>query len=82
MRKLLGGVLLAAGILIAGTGGLCSLAVLVTIITMARSPSDLLTGLSQIAWWGVIPMIIGTALFRSGRKMVRDPDRRNTDIHP
>ena len=87
MKGLLGGILLAAGILIAGASGLCSVAVLVTSVVETFSynePGMLLSMLLAVLIVGGIPFAIGTALFVTGRRMLRSAreDQRSAGPQP
>lgn len=64
MKNLLGGILLAIGILIAGASGICSLVVLVSSL---GDGSMILT----ILVIGGIPFLIGLGLFYAGRALIR-----------
>ena len=86
MRQLLGGLLLAAGILIAGASGLCS-AIYVVVglagVVLSRNFDDamvmLFYGTLLLLVVGGIPFAIGTGLIMTGRRLSRDdpggPDR-------
>ncbi|HET9628469.1 MAG TPA: hypothetical protein VFP14_03200 [Novosphingobium sp.] len=83
MNKLWGGILLAAGILIAGTSGLCSAEVLLSAITgmgngSAADPMDALVGILfmmvPVALFGGVPFLVGVLMIRQGLKMTREPD--------
>ncbi len=66
MRELFGGCLIAAGVLIAGLTGLCSIALLMNgIIT------DPLGALGGIALYAGIPFAIGIGLVMAGRNIIR-----------
>lgn len=67
MKRLLGGILLAAGILIAGASGLCSLFVLVG----AGGLSGSLSFLPLVLLIGGIPFALGVALIFGGRALIR-----------
>lgn len=64
MKTLLGGILLAVGILIAGASGICSLIFLVT----SRFEDGLIL---MILAFGGIPFLIGLGLFYAGRALIR-----------
>ena len=68
MKSLFGGILLAAGILIAGVSGLCSLVILGMGVT---EPSGLVGMLPTILLVGGIPFAVGLGLFFLGRSMLR-----------
>jgi len=66
MRQLLGGILLAVGILVAGGSGLCSLAVLFG--SGEFSGFDMWPAVLMI---GGIPLAIGVAMAFGGRALLR-----------
>lgn len=71
MKRLFGGLLLAAGILIMACSGLCSLVVVVSGFEMAiQNPSILLMPLII----GGVPFAIGFGAFRWGQWLLRQPD--------
>ena len=72
MKSFFGGVLLAAGILIAGVSGLCSLVVLGMGVT---EPSGLADVLPMVLLFGGVPFLIGLGLFFLGRSMIRSARR-------
>ncbi|WP_353230899.1 hypothetical protein [Novosphingobium sp.] len=74
MRQLLGGLLLAAGILIAGASGLCSaiyvvagLGLIVQTVKLANAMMALLVGLGLLLFVGGIPFAVGMGLIKLGR---------------
>lgn len=69
MQKLLGGIMLAIGILIAGASGLCSAVFMVSMI--GQSPEVL----PMILLFGGIPFAVGLGLFFGGRAIIRAADR-------
>ncbi len=69
MQKLLGGIMLAIGILIAGASGLCSAVFLVS--TIGQS----LEMLPLIILFGGVPFVVGLGLFFGGRALIRSADR-------
>jgi hypothetical protein len=76
MSKLLGGVLQAAGILIAGASGLCSLFFLVWAPPWSAGGMWVLM---LIVPCGVVPALIGFVLYRWGRSVVRQAERDAAD---
>lgn len=76
MEKLIGGILMAVGALIAGLSGLCSIAIL---FTSLASPSEWMSGgvggafgsLGIILMFGGIPFAVGAGLFLLGRRIAR-----------
>lgn len=69
MQKLLGGIMLAIGILIAGASGLCSAVFLISMIGQS------LDMLPLIILFGGIPFALGLGLFFGGRALIRSADR-------
>ncbi len=69
MQKLLGGIMLAIGILIAGASGLCSAVFLISMIGQS------LEMLPLIILFGGIPFAVGLGLFFGGRALIRSADR-------
>lgn len=64
MKTLLGGILVAVGILIAGASGICSLIFLVT----SHGESGLIL---MVLAFGGIPFLIGLGLVYGGRAVIR-----------
>ncbi len=71
MTKVLGGILLAVGILIAGASGLCSLAMLISFFSSGSTFTDLGDGLPLVAIFGGIPFAAGIGLLFAGRQLLR-----------
>jgi hypothetical protein len=78
LMSLFGGLLIAAGILIAGASGLCSLAMLVSGV---RNPSGLIAGVPVVLLFGGIPFGIGIFLVLAGVRLITGP-RDNGPDHP
>ena len=70
MRRLLGGILLAIGILVAGLSGLCTLLVLGGSLTSGQ----FIDGLSMALAFGGIPLAIGIGLIFAGRALLKEND--------
>ena len=66
MRRLFGGCLAAAGILIAGASGLCSIGLLMNGIMV-----DPLGAIGAILAYGGIPFAMGIGLAIAGQRMIR-----------
>ena len=66
MRQLFGGCLVAAGVLIAGASGLCSIALLVNSIV-----TDPLGALGAILVYGGAPFAIGIGIAAAGHGIIR-----------
>ena len=67
MKAIMGGILLAVGILIAGASGLCSLAVLFG----GGMGSGMLNTLPLVLLIGGIPFAIGAAIAFGGQALIR-----------
>jgi hypothetical protein len=79
MKRVFGGILMAAGILIAGLSGLCSIVVGGSMMTDSSglfSGSGLLGLLPMILLFGGIPFVLGVGVFIGGRALVREADRQ------
>jgi hypothetical protein len=70
MKKLFGGLLLAAGILIGGASGLCSLVFIVMGLSEGAGGFGLGI-LPMVLMIGGIPFAIGVGLFFGGRALLR-----------
>ena len=74
MRKLMGGLLMAAGLLIAGASGLCSLWIIGVGLSETNNTTmmdDLMSGLPIVLIFGGIPFAGGIGLFIGGRYLTR-----------
>lgn len=69
--KLFGGLLMAAGGLIAGLCGLCSAGVV--IMTVSDGPDGLRSSILLALMFGGPPIVIGAGLFLWGRSLWRGP---------
>ena len=72
--RFFGGLLIAAGLLIASLSGLCSLGLLA--VSMDSSSGDdaaanLIAGLKAAATFGGVPFLLGVALIVGGRAMMK-----------
>jgi polyferredoxin len=67
MKELLGGCLLAAGILIAGLTGLCTLLMLAGI----NSWRSFVDAIGTIVMFAALPLAIGVGLIFAGRALIR-----------
>ena len=75
MKRLIGSILLGAGILIAGTSGLCSAGFLVTILYVMLGGGPAATGLLPIVVIvGGIPFAIGIGLYKWAKSLIRAAD--------
>lgn len=74
MAKLLGGIMLAIGILIAGASGLCSTVFMVSMIGQSLGTLPL-TALPLVLIFGGIPFVVGLGLIFGGRALIRSADR-------
>lgn len=81
MKTFFGGVLLAIGILIAGASGLCSMALLISVLSNPHSHGEFsgTNMLPVIAIFGGIPFAIGVGSIFVGRAWIRE-DREDKDI--
>ena len=79
MKVVLGGILLAVGILIAGASGLCSLYVIGTGLSSGGSPGELLSDLPLVLMVGGIPFAVGVGLILGGRALIRSERRDVVD---
>lgn len=69
MKRLLGGILVAVGVLMMTGSGICT----ITVITgsFANSKTDL-SIIPLAVFVGAIPFVVGFALFRVGRKCLQE----------
>lgn len=75
MTKFLGGLLVAIGILLAGTTGLCTGAVvLVSLPSLFRQPGPTLSA-SPLLLVGIIPCALGVIIARAGLRMIRSSEQ-------
>jgi hypothetical protein len=79
MSRLFGGLLLAAGILIATLSGLCSLGFLIFMVSNnseygARDANGVFSTLALMAMFGGPPIGLGAALIYAGRRILRRSD--------
>ncbi|SDA36712.1 hypothetical protein [Sphingomonas sp. NFR15] len=71
MIKFLGGVLVAMGILLAGTTGLCTGAVILfSLPGIIEQPGPMLSA-SPVLLVGIIPCVLGVFIARAGLRMMR-----------
>lgn len=66
MRTLVGGILLAIGILIAGASGLCTVFFAISVVNGGG-----LGALPVVLLFGGVPFAIGSGLFFAGRSLIR-----------
>lgn len=75
MTKFLGGLLVAIGVLLAGTTGLCTSAVLLFALpSLFRQPGPTLSA-SPLLLVGIIPCALGVVIARAGLRLMRSSDR-------
>jgi hypothetical protein len=79
MKALFGGLLLAAGLLIAGASGLCSVVVAVSTLGNAAGSGDVIGMLMLILLFGGVPFTIGFGLIFWGRSLLRASRGRGID---
>lgn len=73
MKRLVAGLLLAIGVLIAGLAGTCSGLLLVSrLFYLFHDPLRALTGSLPILLIGGLPLLIGIGLIRLARHMLRE----------
>lgn len=73
MKRLIGGILVAAGILVGGASGLCTL--FVGLPLMASSDSEGFFAFGQlVAVCGGIPMLLGFGAYKWGRALIRQAE--------
>ncbi|WP_174279977.1 hypothetical protein [Sphingomonas bacterium] len=74
MTKFLGGLFVAVGVLLAGTTGLCTGAVILFSLSgLVSDPVEMLSA-SPVLLVGIIPCGLGILLARAGFRMMRSPD--------
>jgi hypothetical protein len=73
VRRFFGAALMAAGVLIGGLSGLCSVVFLIGFV--ASVPRETLSALGLVAVVGGPPMLVGGLLFWAGRRL-RNPHPR------
>lgn len=75
MRRFLGGLLVAIGVLLAGTTGLCTGAVILFSLTsLINQPGPMLSA-SPLLLVGIIPCALGVFIARAGLRMMRSSDQ-------
>ncbi len=73
-KKFFGGLLMAAGVLIGGLGGLCGGLFLFSLIGVGTRPNGgavVASFLTPVIIFTVPPLVIGVLLFLAGRRMAR-----------
>jgi hypothetical protein len=75
VTKFLGGLLVATGVLLAGTTGLCTGAVILfSLPSLIKQPRQMLSA-SPLLLIGIIPCALGVIIARAGLRMMRSSDR-------
>lgn len=75
MTKFLGGLLVAIGVLLAGTTGLCTGAVILfSLPNLINQPGSMLSA-SPLLLIGIIPCALGVIIARAGLRMMRSSDQ-------
>ena len=75
MTKFLGGLLVAVGVLLAGTTGLCTGAVILfSLPNLLNQPGPMLSA-SPLLLVGIIPCALGVFIARTGLRMMRSSDQ-------
>lgn len=72
MKSVLGGILLAVGLLVMGLSGLCSGVFVVMMLAEGSLDSEMLSILLMPLIIGGVPFVIGLGLFVLGRVLLRD----------
>ncbi|WP_174292128.1 hypothetical protein [Sphingomonas bacterium] len=74
MTRFFGGLLVAIGVLLAGTTGLCTGAVILfSLPSFVSEPSAMLSA-SPLLLIGIVPCGLGVLIARAGFRMMRSPD--------
>lgn len=74
MMKFLGGLLVAVGVLLAGTTGLCTGAVILSSLSnIVMQPREMLSA-SPLLLIGIVPCAVGVLIVRVGLRMMRRSD--------
>ena len=74
MMKFLGGLLVAVGVLLAGTTGLCTGAVILfSWSSIVMQPREMLSA-SPLLLIGIVPCAVGVLIVRIGLRMMRRSD--------
>ena len=77
MTKLLGGLLVTIGVLLAGTTGLCTGAVILSSLSsLIDQPGEMLSA-SPLLLVGIIPCALGVIIARAGLRIMRSSDRND-----
>ena len=77
MTKFLGGLLVAIGVSLAGTTGLCTGAVILfSLPSLINQPGPMLSA-SPLLLVGIIPCALGVIIARAGLRMMRSSDRND-----
>lgn len=77
MTKFLGGLLVATGVLLAGTTGLCTGAVILfSLPGLISQPGPMLSA-SPLLLVGIIPCALGVIIVRAGLRIMRSSDRND-----
>jgi len=72
LKQLIGGIIMAMGVLIAFLSGMCSFFIMTGDLTGKRE--DLLSTLPTVLIFGGIPYVIGIGLFFAGRAILSSVD--------
>ena len=74
MNRFFGGLLVAVGVLLAGTTGLCTGAVILSALpNLFQQPREMLSA-SPLLLIGIVPCTIGVFITRAGLRMMRSQD--------
>lgn len=75
MKTFLGGLLVAIGVLLAGTTGLCTGAVILFSISSLLRQRGALFAMSPFLLIGIVPCALGVLTVRAGLKLMRSADK-------
>lgn len=84
MSRLLGGILIAVGILISGASGLCSATLVISTLSTMReiNGSELMFGAIVVAIFGGMPFMMGIAAILAGRSLLRRAREQDARSNP
>ncbi len=82
MSKLMGGIIMGVGLLIAGVSGICSVAVLWDGFShRGQTGGEYLDFSAAVPLIGGVPFLVGLGLFFWGRTIVRRAEKANKESH-
>ncbi len=75
MSGFFGGLLVAVGVLLAGTTGLCTgAAIMISLPALMKNPGQTLSA-SPLLFVGIVPCAVGVFIAKAGLAMMRSVDR-------